>query len=185
LKRAALFQRLPRDGIHYITLTLVILLSALLLTVGLAKFFNLGPAWPPAFWQVPHLHAGPVGALGRPAKRIAQPAPPDRHAVGARQHGTGYALTYLVGLVGLMLVVRHLPSWLGWISTPRPRRSPASGGSPTASRKTYLPIIRAYRVGPELAAWIGGRTLRETGIYPHRLLCGAHSPQRHSGQPRW
>lgn len=32
-----------RDGIHYITLTLVILLSALLLTVGLAKFFNLGP----------------------------------------------------------------------------------------------------------------------------------------------
>jgi hypothetical protein len=76
-----------RDGIHYITLTLVILLSALLLTVGLAKFFNLGPAWPPAFWQVPHLHAGPGGGPGRPAKRIAQPAPPDRHAVGARQHG--------------------------------------------------------------------------------------------------
>ncbi|XPE43941.1 hypothetical protein ACNKHV_04945 [Shigella flexneri] len=29
----------------------------------------------------------------------------------------------------------------------------------------YLPVIRAYRVGPELVAWTDGKNLRELGIY--------------------
>jgi uncharacterized transporter YbjL len=32
-------------------------------------------------------------------------------------------------------------------------------------RKVYLPVIRAYRVGPELVAWADGKNLRELGIY--------------------
>ncbi|MFZ6044302.1 transporter, partial [Vibrio natriegens] len=35
----------------------------------------------------------------------------------------------------------------------------------SAQRTVYLPIIRAYRVGPELINWIDGRNLRELGIY--------------------
>ena len=82
--------------------------------------------------------------------------------------GIGYALTYLVGLVGLMLVVRYLPSLARLdLNTEAQKIARERGLSDSESRKTYLPIIRAYRVGPELAAWIGGRTLRETGIYPH------------------
>ncbi len=34
-----------------------------------------------------------------------------------------------------------------------------------ANRKVYLPVIRAYRVGPELVAWTDGKNLRELGIY--------------------
>ncbi len=33
------------------------------------------------------------------------------------------------------------------------------------NRKVYLPVIRAYRVGPELVAWTNGKNLRELGIY--------------------
>lgn len=158
-----------RDGIHYITLTLVILLTALLLTVGLAKFFNLGPGMAAgilagALTSTPAL-VGAQDALRSGLLNL--PHQTDMQAV-LDNMGIGYALTYLVGLVGLMLVVRYLPSLARLdLNTEAQKIARERGLSDSDSRKTYLPIIRAYRVGPELAAWIGGRTLRETGIYPH------------------
>ena len=158
-----------RDGIHYITLTLVILLSALLLTVGLAKFFNLGPGMAAGI-LAGSLTSTPALVGAQDALRsglLNLPHQTDMQSV-LDNMGIGYALTYLVGLVGLMLVVRYLPSLARLdLNTEAQKIARERGLSDSESRKTYLPIIRAYRVGPELAAWIGGRTLRETGIYPH------------------
>ncbi len=158
-----------RDGIHYITLTLVILLTALLLTVGLAKFFNLGPGMAAGI-LAGSLTSTPALVGAQDALRsglLNLPHQTDMQAV-LDNMGIGYALTYLVGLVGLMLVVRYLPSLARLdLNTEAQKIARERGLSDSESRKTYLPIIRAYRVGPELAAWIGGRTLRETGIYPH------------------
>ncbi len=158
-----------RDGIHYITLTLVILLTALLLTVGLAKFFNLGPGMAAGI-LAGSLTSTPALVGAQDALRsglLNLPHQTDMQAV-LDNMGIGYALTYLVGLVGLMLVVRYLPSLARLdLNTEAQKIARERGLSDSDSRKTYLPIIRAYRVGPELAAWIGGRTLRETGIYPH------------------
>lgn len=101
--------------------------------------------------------------------------------------GIGYALTYLVGLVGLMLVVRYLPSLARLdLNTEAQKIARERGLSDNESRKTYLPIIRAYRVGPELAA-LDRRPhpARDRHLPPHRLLCGADPPQRHSGEPGW
>ena len=87
-------------------------------------------------------------------------------SVAARPKGPARRETLV--LVGLMLVVRYLPSLARLdLNTEAQKIARERGLSDSESRKTYLPIIRAYRVGPELAAWIGGRTLRETGIYPH------------------
>ncbi|MBL0512114.1 Aspartate/alanine antiporter [compost metagenome] len=158
-----------RDGIHYITLTLVILLTALLLTVGLAKFFNLGPGMAAGI-LAGSLTSTPALVGAQDALRsglLNLPHGTDMQPV-LDNMGIGYALTYLVGLVGLMLVVRYLPSLARLdLNTEAQKIARERGLSDSESRKTYLPIIRAYRVGPELAAWIGGRTLRETGIYPH------------------
>jgi putative transport protein len=158
-----------RDGIHYITLTLVILLTALLLTVGLAKFFNLGPGMAAGI-LAGSLTSTPALVGAQDALRsglLNLPHQTDMQSV-LDNMGIGYALTYLVGLVGLMLVVRYLPSLARLdLNTEAQKIARERGLSDSDSRKTYLPIIRAYRVGPELAAWIGGRTLRETGIYPH------------------
>ncbi|WP_041210755.1 aspartate:alanine antiporter [Aeromonas jandaei] len=158
-----------RDGIHYITLTLVILLTALFLTVGLAKFFNLGPGMAAGI-LAGSLTSTPALVGAQDALRsglLNLPHQTDMQAV-LDNMGIGYALTYLVGLVGLMLVVRYLPSLARLdLNTEAQKIARERGLSDSDSRKTYLPIIRAYRVGPELAAWIGGRTLRETGIYPH------------------
>lgn len=158
-----------RDGIHYITLTLVILLTALFLTVGLAKFFNLGPGMAAGI-LAGSLTSTPALVGAQDALRsglLNLPHQTDMQSV-LDNMGIGYALTYLVGLVGLMLVVRYLPSLARLdLNTEAQKIARERGLSDNESRKTYLPIIRAYRVGPELAAWIGGRTLRETGIYPH------------------
>lgn len=158
-----------RDGIHYITLTLVILLTALFLTVGLAKFFNLGPGMAAGI-LAGSLTSTPALVGAQDALRsglLNLPHQTDMQSV-LDNMGIGYALTYLVGLVGLMLVVRYLPSLARLdLNTEAQKIARERGLSDNENRKTYLPIIRAYRVGPELAAWIGGRTLRETGIYPH------------------
>ncbi|MBX4341146.1 hypothetical protein K4G93_23750, partial [Mycobacterium tuberculosis] len=34
-----------------------------------------------------------------------------------------------------------------------------------SKRKVYVPVIRAYRVGPGVVAWADGKNLRELGIY--------------------
>uniref|UniRef100_A0A914YE69 RCK C-terminal domain-containing protein n=1 Tax=Panagrolaimus superbus TaxID=310955 RepID=A0A914YE69_9BILA len=59
----------------------------------------------------------------------------------------GYALTYLIGLTSAQQIARE------------------RGLDTDANRKVYLPVIRAYRVGPELVAWTDGKNLRELGIY--------------------
>ncbi|MDT9091217.1 transporter, partial [Escherichia coli] len=54
--------------------------------------------------------------------------------------GIGYALTYLVGLVGLMLVVRYLPSLARLdLNTEAQKIARERGLSDNESRKTYLP----------------------------------------------
>ncbi len=121
-----------RDGIHYITLTLVILLTALLLTVGLAKFFNLGPGMAAGI-LAGSLTSTPALVGAQDALRsglLNLPHQTDMQAV-LDNMGIGYALTYLVGLVGLMLVVRYLPS-LARLDLNTEAQKIASGVSPTA-----------------------------------------------------
>ncbi|WP_108651464.1 aspartate:alanine antiporter [Dongshaea marina] len=158
-----------RDGIRYIALTLVILISAEAIAFICAHLFNLGPG----------LTAGILaGSLtSTPALVAAQDALQNGmlHATGhsdmqaiLSDMSIGYALTYLIGLVGLMVMIRYKPTLLGIDLEHESRKVARERGLDTSGeQKVYLPIIRAYRVGPELAAWIGGRTLRETGIYPH------------------
>ncbi|HAD44277.1 MAG TPA: transporter, partial [Plesiomonas shigelloides] len=78
----------------------------------------------------------------------------------------GYALTYLVGLVSLILAARYLPKLQRQdLVTSAQEIARERGLDPDSQRKVYLPIIRAYRVGPELVEWSGGKNLRELGIY--------------------
>ncbi len=100
--------------------------------------------------------------------------------------GIGYALTYLVGLVGLMLVVRYLPSLARLdLNTEAQKIARERGLSDNESRKTYLPIIRAYRVGPSWPPDRRPHPARDRHLPPHRLLRGADPPQRHPGEPGW
>lgn len=67
----------------------------------------------------------------------------------------GYALTYLIGLVSLIVGARYLPKLQHQdLQTSAQQIARERGLDTDANRKVYLPVIRAYRVGPELVAWL-------------------------------
>ena len=84
----------------------------------------------------------------------------------------GYALTYLIGLVSLIVGARYLPKLQHQdLQTSAQQIARERGLDTDANRKVYLPVIRAYRVGPELVAWTDGKNLRlltyrPSGQYP-------------------
>lgn len=70
----------------------------------------------------------------------------------------GYALTYLIGLVSLIVGARYLPKLQHQdLQTSAQQIARERGLDTDANRKVYLPVIRAYRVGPELVAWTDGK----------------------------
>ena len=184
---AALLQRLParRHPLHHPDL--VILLERPAAHRGAGKFFNLGPGMAAG---IPAGRSPPPGAGGRQdalrSGLLNLPHQTDMQSV-LDNMGIGYALTYLVGLVGLMLVVRYLPSLARLDLQHRgPEDRPRAG--PLRQREPQdLPAHH-----PRLSGRPGARRLdrrshpcERPASTPHRLLCGADPPQRHTGQPGW
>lgn len=153
-----------RDGKNYFALALVLVSSALVLALLLGKLFG---------WDI-GLTAGmlagamtstPVLVGAGDALRNANSVNPQL-SVELDHLSLGYALTYLVGLVSLIFGARYLPKLQHQdLPTSAQQIARERGLDPDSQRKVYLPIIRAYRVGPELVAWADGKNLRELGIY--------------------
>lgn len=92
--------------------------------------------------------------------------PSDQLAQSLDHLSLGYALTYLVGLVSLIVGARYMPKLQHQdLQTSAQQIARERGLDTDSKRKVYLPVIRAYRVGPELVAWADGKNLRELGIY--------------------
>ena len=153
-----------RDGKNYFFLAIVMVVSALLVALTLGKLFG---------WDI-GLTAGMlagsmtstpvlVGAGDTLRQSIS-----DAHQLGLMQDNLslGYALTYLVGLVSLIFGARYLPRLQHQdLPTCAQQIARERGLDADSQRKVFLPVIRAYRVGPELVDWTGGKNLRELGIY--------------------
>lgn len=91
--------------------------------------------------------------------------PSDQLAQSLDHLSLGYALTYLVGLVSLIVGARYMPKLQHQdLQTSAQQIARERGLDTDSKRKVYLPVIRAYRVGPSW--WPGGwQNLRELGIY--------------------
>ena len=153
-----------RDGKNYLMLALVMVVSAMAMALGLGKLLG---------WDI-GLTAGMlagsmtstpvlVGAGDTLRQTIS-----DSKSLGVMQDNLslGYALTYLVGLVSLIFGARYLPKLQHQdLPTSAQQIARERGLDTDSQRKDYLPVIRAYRVGPELVAWADGKNLRELGIY--------------------
>ncbi len=153
-----------RDGKNYLMLALVMVGSAMLIAMVLGKVFGwdiglTAGMLAGAMTSTPVL----VGAgdtlrhFGLPSAQLAQ----------SLDHlSLGYALTYLVGLVSLIVGARYMPKLQHQdLQTSAQQIARERGLDTDSKRKVYLPVIRAYRVGPELVAWADGKNLRELGIY--------------------
>ena len=153
-----------RDGKNYLMLAIVMVSSAMILALGLGKLFG---------WDI-GLTAGMLAGsmtstpvLVGAGDTLRQTLSDDKALSLAQDHlSLGYALTYLVGLVSLIFGARYLPKLQHQdLPTSAQQIARERGLDPDSQRKVYLPVIRAYRVGPELVAWSDGKNLRELGIY--------------------
>ncbi|EIO6377821.1 aspartate:alanine antiporter [Salmonella enterica subsp. enterica serovar Enteritidis] len=153
-----------RDGKNYLMLALVMVGSALLIALGLGKLFG---------WDI-GLTAGMLAGSMTSTPVLVGAGDTLRHSgIASTQLSSaldnlslGYALTYLIGLVSLIVGARYLPKLQHQdLQTSAQQIARERGLDTDANRKVYLPVIRAYRVGPELVAWTDGKNLRELGIY--------------------
>ena len=153
-----------RDGKYYFMLASVMVISALLLALALGKAFH---------WDI-GLTAGMLAGSMTSTPVLVGAGDTLRQSVsnGAQLNvmqdhlSLGYALTYLIGLVSLILGARYLPRLQHQdLPTSAQQIARERGLDADSQRKVFLPVIRAYRVGPELVEWSDGKNLRELGIY--------------------
>ncbi|MEI2603292.1 aspartate:alanine antiporter [Erwinia aphidicola] len=153
-----------RDGKNYLMLAIMMVSSAMVLALGLGKLFG---------WDI-GLTAGMLAGamtstpvLVGAGDTLRQTLSDGKSLSLAQDHlSLGYALTYLIGLVSLIFGARYLPKLQHQdLPTSAQQIARERGLDPDSQRKVYLPVIRAYRVGPELVAWSDGKNLRELGIY--------------------
>ena len=143
------FDVLLTSGLKYLSLALVIAATGFGLSVTLAKALGFAPGLA-AGLMGGAMTTTPTLAAAQDAVRsglVDAPAGFTNDEVLVNI-GAGYALTYLFGLIGLILVIRLLPRILG-IDLPAEAAKLQSGGDPEAGPDLSTITRRTYRVTRE------------------------------------
>lgn len=159
------FSNFAQDGARYIGIALVVALTGVLVTVAVATSLDLDPMLA-AGMLAGSLTSTPtlVGAQDAASAQAAAAGVDARELVA--QISVGYALTYVVGLVGILLVIRYVPRLLGIDLVEEGRKVAAERGLGGERRRSVrTPVIRAYSISAATAEGIDGRNLRELGLY--------------------
>ncbi|MFO4708056.1 transporter [Vibrio tarriae] len=154
-----------RDGKHYLILSLVVLTTATWIAYFGGYYLNLDYGLA-AGMMAGALTSTPVLVGAQDALNSGLAAVP-RHmdlSLILDNVSVGYAMAYLIGLISMIMFAKLLPKLQKQNLSDSAQQIAQERGL-GSQRKVYLPIIRAYRVGPELINWIDGRNLRELGIY--------------------
>jgi len=140
------FDVLMEDGVKYFFLALVIALSGFSVAVLATKILQLEPGTS-AGWLAGGLTSSPTLAAAQEAIRAGSVTPPGGLSADEiiGNITTGYAITYIFGLAGLIAIIKVLPGLLGidLIKEAKELEGKASGGA-TASVTDIT--VRAYRV---------------------------------------
>ncbi|MGO1295758.1 MAG: aspartate:alanine antiporter [Vibrio sp.] len=156
-----------RDGKHYLILSLVVLVTATWITYFGSYYLHLDYGLS-AGMMAGALTSTPVlvGAQDAINSGLSQVPHNKDISLVLNSVSVGYAMAYLIGLISMIMFAKLLPKIQKQnLSDSAQQIAKERGLGTNSQRKVYLPIIRAYRVGPELVNWVGGRNLRELGIY--------------------
>ena len=156
-----------RDGKHYLILSLVVLITATVLTYLANHYLNLDLGLA-AGMMAGALTSTPVLVGAQDALNSGLSSVPRNLDISLvlENVSVGYAMAYLIGLISMIMFAKLLPNLQKQnLSDSAQQIAQERGLGGSGQRKVYLPIIRAYRVGPELVQWVDGRNLRELGIY--------------------
>ena len=156
------FSTFAQDGVRYIVIALVVAATGVLVAVGIAKALDLD-AGLAAGMLAGSLTSTPtlVGAQDAATQQAALLSSSERGSL-ISQISVGYAMTYVVGMVGLLLALRYLPRLLNIDLPAEAKKIAAARGLGNEQRRTIrTPILRAYLVTEAAAEQIAGRSLRE------------------------
>ncbi|AMG31663.1 transporter [Grimontia hollisae] len=156
-----------RDGKSYLVLACTVLAASVGITLLMRYQFGVDGSIATGM-MAGAMTATPVlvGAKDALNAGLAGDFTPDQLAGMIDNLSVGYALAYLVGLVSLIVLANFMPKLQKEnLEHSAQKIAMERGLGNSSQRKVYLPIIRAYRVGPELINWVDGRNLRELGIY--------------------
>ena len=158
------FSTFAQDGVRYIVIALVVAATGVLIAVGIAHALDLD-AGLAAGMLAGSLTSTPtlVGAQDAATQQAALLSASERVSL-VSQISVGYAMTYVVGMVGLLLALRYLPPLLNINLQEEARQIAAARGLGSDRRRTIrTPILRAYLV--TTTGQIAGRSLRELALY--------------------
>ncbi len=156
------FNVLREDGTKYISLALAVMMSSLIMLAVLAAVFGLDNSLASgilagALTSTPTL-VGAQNAVDAGIARLAQDMTPEQ---ALQNISVGYAITYVFGTVGLILIVKLAPKFLKLDLAREARRyAREKGYQETNNRSTKgLPVVRAYQI--EEGAEFLGKTRAE------------------------
>ncbi len=149
------FSAFLEDGPKYIILAIVVAIISFLLAWGLAHLFEFENGFDAgllagALTSTPTL-AGAQDAINSGIAIIPEGMTQDKLLENV---GVGYAITYVIGAVMTILLVRYAPRILklnleAMARTYAKEKGLLRGRNKRESTEATLPIIRAYEVGPE------------------------------------
>lgn len=160
------FSNFLQDGARYISIAAIMVVTAVTVTNTVARLLDLDPGLAAgmlagALTSTPTL----VGAQDAVAQQMSHLTAEQRSLI-IGQISVGYAMTYLVGLLGLLLILRYLPVVMRFDPREQAQKLARARGMDSERRRNVrTPILRAYEIGKTGESPVVGKSLREIGIY--------------------
>jgi putative transport protein len=155
------FDVLRTDGLKYFLLAVVIAVTGFTIAVIATQLLALAPGTSAGLLSG-GLTSSPTLAAAQEAIRTGQVKPPEGLTADAMigNVATGYAITYIFGLAGLIAIIKLLPQILGIDLQKEAKALEAKDESGTTSQPTNV-SARIYRVTNEEITIIPGKQLKE------------------------
>ena len=155
------FDVLRADGLKYFLLALVVAATGFTIAVIAAQLLSLAPGTSAGLLSG-GLTSSPTLAAAQEAIRTGQIAPPEGITADAMigNVATGYAITYIFGLAGLIAIIKLLPQLLGIDLAKEAKVMEAEAESAAALQPTNV-SARIYRVTNEAITKIPAKQLKE------------------------
>ncbi|MEZ4483277.1 MAG: TrkA C-terminal domain-containing protein [Syntrophotaleaceae bacterium] len=155
------FDVLRTDGLKYFLLALVIAVTGFAVATTATKLLALAPGTS-AGLLAGGLTSSPTLAAAQEALRSGQVMPPEGISADAMigNVATGYAITYIFGLAGLIAIIKLLPQVLGIDLEKEAKALESDAGTGAASSQANV-SARSYRVTNEEMTKIPGDQLQK------------------------
>jgi putative transport protein len=159
------FSNFLQDGVRYVSIAAVMVVVAVAVTNVAQALLGLDPGMA-AGMLAGSLTSTPtlVGAQDAVNQQMQHLDVVARREI-ISQISVGYAMTYVVGLLGLLLALRYIPVAMRFDPREQAQKLARERGMGKARRRNVrTPILRAYLIDEEAENAVG-RSLRELGLF--------------------